>query len=177
MAIRNIVERGDEILSKKCKVVKEITPHILQVMDDMVETMMKAEGVGIAAPQVGIMKRFFIAMPYADLEDDERQNKLYYVINPEITLREGSQESTEGCLSVPGYMGVVERPEKIRIKFTDREGNPQEEEFQGFAATVFCHEYDHLEGILYPDVAKEIMTNEEYAERCNSEEDDEAGDE
>ena len=74
-------------------------------------------------------------------------------------------------------MGVVERPEKIRIKFTDRDGNSQEEEFEGFAATVFCHEYDHLEGILYPDVAKEIMTNEEYAERCNSEEDDEAADE
>ena len=169
MAIRNIVVRGDEILSKKCKPVKEITPHVLQVMEDMVETMMKAEGVGIAAPQVGIMKRFFIAMPFADLEDEEIQDKLYYVINPEITLREGSQESTEGCLSVPGYMGVVERPEKIRIKFTDRDGAEHEEEFEGFAATVFCHEYDHLEGILYPDIARDMMTNEEYAERSKVE--------
>ena len=169
MAIRNIVVRGDEILSKKCKPVKEITPHVLQVMEDMVETMMKAEGVGIAAPQVGIMKRFFIAMPFADLEDEEIKDKLYYVINPEITLREGSQESTEGCLSVPGYMGVVERPEKIRIKFTDRDGAEHEEEFEGFAATVFCHEYDHLEGILYPDIARDMMTNEEYAERSKVE--------
>ena len=176
MAIRNIVVRGDEILSKKCKPVKEITPHVLQVMDDMVETMMKADGVGIAAPQIGIMKRFFIAMPFADQDDEEIKDKLYYVINPEITLREGSQESTEGCLSVPGYMGVVERPEKIRIKFTDREGNPQEEEFEGFAATVFCHEYDHLEGILYPDVAKDMMTNEEYAERTKDEEEEESED-
>ena len=173
MAIRTIVVRGDEILNKKCKPVKEITPHILEVMDDMVETMMKAEGVGIAAPQIGIMKRFFIAMPFADLEDEEIKDKLYYVINPEITLREGIQESTEGCLSVPGYMGVVERPEKIRIKFTDRDGAEQEEEFEGFAATVFCHEYDHLEGILYPDVAKDVMTNEEYAESIKDEEETE----
>ena len=170
MAIRNIVVRGNEILSKKCKPVKEITAHVLQVMDDMVETMMKAEGVGIAAPQIGIMKRFFIAMPFADLEDDERKDRIYYVINPEIVHREGSQESTEGCLSVPGYMGVVDRPEKIRVKFTDRDGNSQEEEFGGFAATVFCHEYDHLDGILYPDIASEMMTNEEFAERNNDEE-------
>lgn len=177
MAIRNIVVRGDEILSKKCKAVKEITPHVLQIMDDMVETMMKAEGVGIAAPQVGIMKRFFIAMPYADLEDDERKDDIYYVINPEITHREGSQESSEGCLSVPGYMGIVERPEKIRIKYTDRDGAEHEDEFEGFGATVFCHEYDHLDGILYPDVAREIMTNEEFLERNKDESDDAAEDE
>ena len=165
MAIRNITIRGDEILSKKCKPVKEITPHIKEVMEDMVETMKNADGVGIAAPQIGIMKRFFIAMPHVDSEDEEIRDKIYYMINPEITYREGTQDSSEGCLSVPGYMGLVERPQKIKIKAQDLDGVEHEYEFEDFAATVFCHEYDHLEGILYPDVAKEMMTAEEYAER------------
>lgn len=165
MAIRNITVRGDEILSKKCKPVKEITPHIKEVMEDMVETMKNADGVGIAAPQIGIMKRFFIAMPHVDSEDEELRDKIYYMINPEITYREGTQDSSEGCLSVPGYMGLVERPQKIKIKALDLDGVEHEYEFEDFAATVFCHEYDHLDGILYPDVAKEMMTSEEYAER------------
>ena len=168
MAIRNITVRGDEILTKKCKPVKEITPHIKEVMEDMVETMKNADGVGIAAPQVGIMKRFFIAMPHVDSEDEELRDRIYYMINPEITYKEGTQDSSEGCLSVPGYMGLVERPQKIRIKAQDLNGEEHEYEFENFAATVFCHEYDHLEGILYPDVAKEMMTSEEYAERLEA---------
>ncbi len=169
MAIRTIAVRGNEILSKKCKEVKEITPHIKEVMADMVDTMNDADGVGLAAPQIGIMKRFFVAMPYADQEDEELREKVLYMINPEITEKEGSQESTEGCLSVPGYMGVVERPQKIHIKALDLDGNEQEYDFEGFAATVCCHEYDHLDGILYPERATEIMTNEEYVERQEAE--------
>ena len=169
MAIRTIAVRGNEILSKKCKDVKEITPHIKEVMADMVDTMNDADGVGLAAPQIGIMKRFFVAMPYADQEDEELREKVLYMINPEITEKEGSQESTEGCLSVPGYMGVVERPQKIHIKALDLDGNEQEYDFEGFAATVCCHEYDHLDGILYPERATEIMTNEEYVERQEAE--------
>lgn len=169
MAIRTIAVRGNEILSKKCKEVKEITPHIKDVMADMVDTMNDADGVGLAAPQIGIMKRFFVAMPYADQEDEELREKVLYMINPEITEKEGSQESTEGCLSVPGYMGVVERPQKIHIKALDLDGNEQEYDFEGFAATVCCHEYDHLDGILYPERATEIMTNEEYVERQEAE--------
>ena len=168
MAIRNIAVRGEEILTKKCKPIKAITPRIRELADDMVETMKAADGVGIAAPQVGVMKRFFVAMPHVDSEDEAIRDKIYYMINPEITYREGSQESSEGCLSVPGYMGLVDRPEKIRIKATDLDGNEQEYEFEGFAATVFCHEYDHLDGILYSDIAKEMMTVEEYAERLEA---------
>lgn len=168
MALRNITVRGDEILAKKCKPVKEITPRIKEACEDMVETMKNADGVGIAAPQIGIMKRFFIAMPHVDSEDESIREKIYYMINPEITYTEGTQESSEGCLSVPGYMGLVDRPYKIKIKATDLEGEEHEYEFEGFEATVFCHEYDHLEGILYPDVAKEIMTAEEYAERLEA---------
>lgn len=165
MALRNITVRGDEILAKKCKPVKAITPRICTLVEDMTETMLAADGVGIAAPQVGVMKRIFIAMPHVESEDEEIRNKIYCMINPEITYKEGTQESSEGCLSVPGYMGLVDRPQKIRIKATDLDGNEQEYEFEGFEATVFCHEYDHLDGILYPDIAKEMMTAEEYAER------------
>ena len=168
MALRNITVRGDEILSKKCKPVKSITPRLRQLAEDMVETMHAADGVGIAAPQVGVIKRFFVAMPHVDSDDPELQEKIYYMVNPEITYREGTQESSEGCLSVPGYMGLVDRPEKIRIRATDLDGEEHEYEFEGFAATVFCHEYDHLEGILYPDVAKEMMTAEEYMERLEA---------
>jgi peptide deformylase len=165
MALRNITVRGDEILAKKCKPVKLITPRIREACEDMVETMKAADGVGIAAPQIGIMKRFFIAMPHVDAEDEEKREKIYYMINPEITYREGTQESSEGCLSVPGYMGLVDRPMKIRIRATDLDGKEQEYEFEGFEATVFCHEYDHLDGVLYPDIAKDMMTAEEYADR------------
>lgn len=171
MAIRNIVTKGNEILSKKCKPVKEITPHIKDVMKDMVDTMNEADGVGLAAPQIGIMKRFFVAMPYVDKEeDDERRDEVFFMINPEILSQEGSQVSNEGCLSVPGYIGVVERPQKVRMKALDLDGNENEYEFEGFAATVVCHEYDHLEGRLYTDLATELMTNEEYAERLEKEE-------
>ncbi len=168
MALRTITVKGDEILAKKCKPVKAITPRIVQACEDMVETMLASDGVGIAAPQIGIMKRFFIAMPHVDAEDEELRDKIYVMINPEITYKEGTQESSEGCLSVPGYMGLVDRPEKIRIKGTDLEGEEHEYEFEGFAATVFCHEYDHLDGILYTDIAKETMTAEEYAERLEA---------
>ena len=164
MALRNITIRGDEILAKKCKPVKAITPRIAEACADMVDTMLAADGVGIAAPQVGIMKRFFIAMPHVDAEDEETRDRIYVMINPEITYREGTQESSEGCLSVPGYMGLVDRPYKIRIKGTDLQGVEHEYEFEGFEATVFCHEYDHLDGILYSDIAKDMMTAEEYSE-------------
>ena len=164
MALRTITVRGDEILAKKCKPVKEITPRIREACADMVDTMKAADGVGIAAPQIGIMKRFFIAMPHVDAEDEATRDKIYYMINPEITYTEGIQDSSEGCLSVPGYMGLVERPYKIRIKATDLDGREHEYEFEGFEATVFCHEYDHLEGILYSDIAKDMMTVEEYSE-------------
>lgn len=164
MALRTITVRGDSILAKKCKPVKEITPRIREACEDMVETMKAADGVGIAAPQIGIMKRFFIAMPHVDAEDEATRDKIYYMINPEITFTEGHQDSSEGCLSVPGYMGLVDRPYRIRIKAADLDGKEHEYEFEGFEATVFCHEYDHLEGVLYSDIAKDMMTVEEYSE-------------
>ncbi len=161
MAIRQITVRGEEILSKKCKPVKEVTPRIVQLCEDMVDTMFEADGVGLAAPQVGIMKRLFVAMPYPEQEEPE----IYVMINPEIIETEGTQESSEGCLSVPGYMGLVDRPLKVKVRYTDINGDTVEDEFEDFAATVICHENDHLDGILYVDKAKEFMTTEEYQQR------------
>ena len=161
MAIRQITIRGDEILTKNCKPVKEITPRVVQLCEDMIDTMFEADGVGLAAPQVGVMKRIFVAMPYPDDEEPE----VYVMINPEIIESEGEQESSEGCLSVPGYMGLVDRPVRVKVRYTNIDGDTLEEEFSDFAATVICHENDHLNGILYADKAKDFMTTEEYAKR------------
>ena len=157
MAIRNIIIEGDPMLRKKSKPVREVNDHIREIMNDMVETMRDHSGVGLAAPQVGIMRRMFVAEPVPD--------EVYYMINPEMTEQDGTQSGEEGCLSIPDLEGIVERPQHIRIKALDMNGDEQEYEFEGFEATVFCHEYDHLDGILYPDIAKEMMTAEEYAER------------
>lgn len=148
MALRNIVTEGDEILRKKCREVGEVTDRIRQTLDDMVDTMHEAMGVGLAAPQIGIMRRMFVAEP--------EPGRIYYFVNPEITMMEGIVEGEEGCLSVPGYSGLVDRPQKITIKGLDRDGNPQEYTFEDFDARVMCHEFDHLDGILYKDKAKEM---------------------
>lgn len=148
MAIRNVVTEGDDILRKKCREIKEVTPHIVETMNDMLETMRSQNGVGIAGPQVGVMRRMFIAEP--ELGD------VYYMINPEILEKSGSEVASEGCLSVPGLIGDVERPTHIKIKALDLEGNEQVYEFDDFHARVMCHEYDHLDGILYIDKAENI---------------------
>lgn len=156
MALRNIIEEGDPILRKRSRKVEEVNDRIRMILDDMVETMREAEGVGLAAPQVGILRRMFVAEP--------EPGKVYYMINPEITDKEGAQKSNEGCLSVPGYMGIVERPEKIKIKGLDYYGNMQEHDLEGFEAIVMCHENDHLDGILYTDRAEKMYTSEEEYE-------------
>lgn len=148
MALRNIVVEGEEILRKKCREVDEVTDRIRLILDDMVDTMHDAMGVGLAAPQIGIMRRMFVAEP--------EPGRLYFFVNPEITMMEGSVEGEEGCLSVPGKGGFVTRPQKITIKGLDRDGNPQEYTFEDFDARVMCHEYDHLDGILYIDKATEL---------------------
>ena len=176
MALRRIVLKGDEILTKKCKPVKEITPRIIELCNDMVETMIENEGVGLAAPQVGVMKRLFVARPFPDDEDDSK-DIVYFMINPEILDVAGEQESCEGCLSYPDWMGYVTRPQKIKIKAQDLDGVWHEYVFEDYAAVVMCHEYDHLDGILYTDRATELMTVEEFRERMDALEDEEAAEE
>lgn len=148
MAIRHVVTEGDPVLRKKCREVKVINDHIRELMEDMLDTMRHDLGVGIAGPQVGVMRRLFVAEPEPE--------RVYFMINPVILETEGSVADQEGCLSVPGLVGTVERPERIRMKALDLDGQEKEYEFEGFDARVMCHEYDHLEGILYTDKATDI---------------------
>ena len=156
MAIRNIILEGDPMLRKKSKPVREVNDHIREILEDMVETMREHMGVGLAAPQVGIMRRMFVAEP----EPDE----VYYMVNPEMLEQDGTQSGEEGCLSIPDLEGVVERPQHIKIKALDLDGNEQIYDFEDFHARVMCHEYDHLEGILYTDKASETYNPEEHYE-------------
>lgn len=153
MALRNVVTEGDPILRKTCREVPEVTDRIRETLKDMLETMRAECGVGIAAPQVGIMRRMFVAEPAPD--------EVYYMINPEILEAEGSQEDSEGCLSVPGYIGIVERPKRIKIKALDFDGNEKVYDFEDFHARVMCHENDHLNGILFKDKARNLIHESE----------------
>lgn len=148
MALRNVVTEGDEILRKHCREVTEVNDRIKTTMEDMVETMRSHYGVGIAGPQVGVLRRMFVAEP--------EPGRLYYMINPVILEQSGSQLDDEGCLSVPGLIGTVDRPDYIKIEALDLDGKKQIYEFEGYDARVMCHEYDHLDGILYTDKATNI---------------------
>ena len=165
MALRTIVTEGDPILRKVCRPVNEVTDRIRMILDDMVDTMHDADGVGLAAPQVGIMRRMFVAEPEPE--------QIYYFVNPEIIYQEGEEEGDEGCLSVPEMIGTVVRPTKITIRGLDRDGNPQEHTFEGFPARVMCHENDHLDGILYPDKAKKMYRVDPEAQQEQQEQEDE----
>ena len=144
MSIRNIRISTDEVLRKKCKVVKEITPNLLTLLDDMADTMYEANGVGLAAPQVGILKRVVVI----DIGEG-----LVELINPEILETSGSQIDDEGCLSVPGKYAPVDRPNYVKVKAMDRDGNEFIIEGEELMARALCHEIDHLDGILYIDKA------------------------
>jgi peptide deformylase len=158
MATRNVVVEGDEILRKKCREVPEVTDRIRTTMEDMLETMREHMGVGIAGPQIGVMRRMFVAEPEPD--------RVYYMINPVILEQSGENEGDEGCLSVPGMIGTVIRPDYIKMEATDLNGERKVYEFHDFDARVMCHENDHLDGILYTDKATNVReaTEEDYEE-------------
>lgn len=152
MAILNIVKEGDETLRKKCRPVTEITPRIIRLLDDMRETLADADGAGLAAPQVGILRRIAIC---------DTENGIVELINPEIVATEGQQNELEGCLSVPGIWGITDRPQKVTVKATDRHGNEFTVTGEDLDARCFCHEIDHLDGVLFTDNAVHILTPEE----------------
>ena len=163
MALRNIVQKGDPVLRKVCRPVKEVNDRIRMILDDMVETMEHAQGVGLAAPQVGILRRMFVVeIPEFDDEGNIVNSTLYELVNPEIIETEGEQEEEEACLSVPGLCGTVKRPMRVKIKGLDRNGKEVVYEGEGLTAKAFCHEYDHLDGILYIDRAKDVRETDEY---------------
>ncbi len=159
MAIRKIVELGDEKLRKHAKPVEKFDLRLRILLKDMADTMYKANGVGLAAPQVGILRRAVVV----DVGDEE--SRLFELVNPEIIAFEGEQEGPEGCLSIPGRSGIVKRPNKVTVRAQDSRGNPMEITAEGFLARAFCHEIDHLDGILYIDkIEREIFPEDEEAE-------------
>lgn len=148
MALLNIRLEDDDVLRKISRPVEKITPRVLQLIDDMRETLAKANGVGLAAPQVGVLRRVAIV----DIGD-----KVLELINPEIIDGEGEQEELEGCLSLPGKWGITKRPEKVKIKALDRNGQEQIYMGTGITARAFCHETDHLDGVLFIDKAVRMV--------------------
>ncbi len=149
MARRNIVKMGDPLLRKKCKEVTEFDGKLHQLLDDMADTLHFAEGLGLAAPQVGILKRVCIV---------EYDGVLYELVNPVLVKSKGKCVDNEGCLSVEGFRGLVERPKQIDITYYDRNGVKTDLHAEGYFARVFLHEMDHLDGILFADkMIRKIM--------------------
>lgn len=150
---RKIVKKGDSILEKKCHPVTKFDAKLHLLLDDMKETLEISGGVGLAAPQVGILRRVVV------LVDDKEE--MVELINPEILSSSGEQTGLEGCLSLPGYWGEVTRPMKVKVKAQDRYGNEFEMEDVGLTARCFCHEIDHLDGHLFDELCDKLYTMEE----------------
>ena len=148
MAIRNILQLGDETLRKKSFEVVAFDQKLHQLLDDMKDTLIKANGAGLAAPQVGVLRRVFVV--FVD-------GKYYECVNPKIVKQSGCQDGEEGCLSVRGKFGSVKRPYSVTVNAFDRYGKPFTVQAQGFLARAFCHENDHLDGIIYVDKATNIQ--------------------
>lgn len=159
MAIRNILTNEQPALYKKCRTVTDFNPRLHQLLDDMRETLSRADGVGLAAPQVGVLRRAVLVIETNVPEGEDE----YYIelINPEIIESSGLQKGAEGCLSVPGEYGVVERPMNVRVRAQDRNGQWFEVDGTGLTARCFCHEIDHLEGIMFTSKAERMLTEEE----------------
>ena len=152
MAIRNIVKEGDPVLNKNCRQVTDFNERLWQLLDDMRETLKAADGAGLAAPQVGVLRALALVM----IED----GTYLEIINPKIVWQEGHQTGAEGCLSVPGVYGEVTRPLKIRVEAQDRFGKSFKREAEGFTARAFCHEIDHLSGHLFREFVERYIDPE-----------------
>ncbi|MBQ9535497.1 MAG: peptide deformylase [Clostridia bacterium] len=153
MPIRNIVLRGDPCLNKNCRPVTDFNERLWQLLDDMHDTLAAADGAGLAAPQVGVLRRAALVM--------QEDGSYLEIINPEIIEASGEQNGPEGCLSVPGLYGMVSRPEKVTVRAQDRSGKEFIREAEGFTARAFCHEIDHLSGHLFTELATEFFEPEE----------------
>ena len=152
MALRNVVYSDEPLIRKKSRPVEVFDEKLEELLDDMYETMKKEDGVGIAAPQIGVLRQIVVI---------ETNGMKLELINPKIVASSGKQESFEGCLSVKDYNGLVIRPQKVTIEAFDRYANPFSMTVDGFMATVFCHEIDHLNGILFIDKAIELYKKDD----------------
>ena len=165
MALRKIVLQGDECLTKVCRPVTDFNGRLHTLLDDMTDTLLDSGGVGLAAPQVGILRRVCVELN----EDDE----VIELVNPEIIFTDGEQTGLEGCLSVPGKYGVVTRPEVVRVRAQDRNGDFFEVEDSDLTARCFCHEIEHLDGHLFIEHTDRLMTEEELQEFIRQQEESE----
>lgn len=163
MASRNILQDGDSTLNKKSRVVIDFNERLHTLIDDMRETLTAAEGVGLAAPQVGVLRRVVLVLD-TTIEEAAPEDALIELINPEIVASSGEQSGPEGCLSVPGVYGIVKRPDMVKVKAQDRHGNFFEVWGSELTARAFCHEIDHLEGILFTSLTDELLTAEQLEE-------------
>lgn len=152
MAIRNIVQFGDNVLNKECRPVEKFDAKLAELLEDMKETLADANGAGLAAPQVGILRQVCVV----DAGDGPIE-----LVNPEIIATEGEQNGAEGCLSYPGEYGLVTRPMKVTVRAQDRQGNWFERTGEGLCARAFCHEIDHLHGVLFTAKVSRMLTPEE----------------
>lgn len=164
MAIREILVEGDPVLSKRCHPVTKFDEKLSHLMDDLRETLEEAKGLGLAAPQVGILRR--AAVVVVDIDTGE----MVELINPEIIAQSGEQNGLEGCLSVPGMWGYVTRPDWVKIRAQDRQGNWFEMEGNDMTARCFCHELSHLDGHLYTELTDRLYTSEEVDEMMEEDE-------
>lgn len=163
MALRKIVEQGDECLGKKCRRVTEFNARLRALLDDLRETLEDANGAGLAAPQVGVLRRVCVVL-------DEDSEEFLELVNPEIIDQSGEQVGLEGCLSVPGKWGIVTRPNLVRVRAQDRDGGWFEVEGEGLTARAFCHEIEHLDGHLFVEHVDHFLTDEELQEYLSREE-------
>ena len=166
MAKRVILTQGDPALNKKCHPVTKFDSKLADLLDDLKETLAEANGMGLAAPQVGILRRAVIVV------DDS--GEMLELVNPEIVDQSGEQDGLEGCLSVPGKWGYVKRPDWVRVKAQDRTGNWFEVEGTGVTARCFCHELAHLDGHLYVELTERLYTNDELDELLAQQEEEQA---
>ena len=166
MALRRIVLQGEDCLTKVCRPVTDFDNRLHILLNDMADTLLDSGGVGLAAPQVGILRRVCVVQN----ENDE----IIELINPEIVYTQGEQTGLEGCLSVPGKFGVVTRPEVVRVRAQDRDGNFFEVEDSDLTAWCFCHEIEHLDGHLFVEHTDHLLTEEELQEYIRRQEEDEA---
>ena len=161
MAIRNIVTKGEKILTKVCRPVSKFDDKLHILLDDMAETLEQANGVGLAAPQVGMLRRLAIVLE-TNVEEDEEEFIIEF-INPEIIEMSGEQIGAEGCLSVPGEYGIVKRPDYVKARAQDRYGEWFEYEGTGLTARCMCHEFEHLDGHLFLEKCERMLTEEEIS--------------
>ena len=159
MALRTIVLEGDSVLHKRCRPVTNFDERLHQLIDDMRETLIDYDGLGLAAPQVGVLRRVVLVLETNVPEGTEPY--IIELVNPEIISREGEQDGPEGCLSVPGRFGLVERPLDVTVRAQDRNGNTFEVSGHELTARAFCHELDHLEGVVFTSLARRMLTDEE----------------